>query len=173
MGCFCLRHRVQTSSGAHPASYPMGNLGFYPKGRGRGVNLTIHLHLVPRLRMQGAISLFPQYVFMAWCLIKQEMRFHGVVLSKARVQIYLYLQHASVEFRTGHISPALPSQMESNGATVLKQIKLSSGWLRGGSLLDNSYSTNQGSWWILLLVNTLVEHDNSFLFNFTKYTRDG
>jgi hypothetical protein len=30
--------------------------------------------------MRGAIPQFPQYVFMAWCLIKQEIRLRGVVL---------------------------------------------------------------------------------------------
>jgi hypothetical protein len=35
-------------------------------------NYLVHLHLVPPL---------PQYVSMAWFLIKQEMRRHGVVLS--------------------------------------------------------------------------------------------
>jgi len=29
----------------------------------RGVKLTTHLHLMPRLRMRGAIPLLPQYVF--------------------------------------------------------------------------------------------------------------
>jgi hypothetical protein len=36
--------------------------------------------LVPRLRMRGVIPPSP-YVFMAWCLVKQEIRFRGVVLS--------------------------------------------------------------------------------------------
>jgi hypothetical protein len=35
---------------------------------GRGVKLTIHLDLVPRLRILGFIPPFPQYVFMTWCL---------------------------------------------------------------------------------------------------------
>jgi len=35
----------------------------------RGMKLTTYLHLVLRLRMCGAVHQFPQYVFMAWCLI--------------------------------------------------------------------------------------------------------
>jgi hypothetical protein len=31
-GNFSLRHRVQNGSGAHPASYPMGNRGSFPGG---------------------------------------------------------------------------------------------------------------------------------------------
>ena len=35
-------------------------------GEGRGVKLTTHLHLAPRLRMSGAIPLLPLYGSMAW-----------------------------------------------------------------------------------------------------------
>jgi hypothetical protein len=46
---------VQTGSGAHPASYSMG-----PGGKaGGGMNVSIYLHLVPRLRMRGAIYSLP------------------------------------------------------------------------------------------------------------------
>jgi hypothetical protein len=38
----------------------------------RGVKLTAHLHLVPRLRMRGAIPALPQFVFMAWRLVKRR-----------------------------------------------------------------------------------------------------
>jgi hypothetical protein len=31
-----------------------------------GLKLTTYLHLVPRLRMSGAIRLLPLYAFMAW-----------------------------------------------------------------------------------------------------------
>jgi hypothetical protein len=30
---FFLHHCIQTSSGAHPASYPMGTRGFFPGGK--------------------------------------------------------------------------------------------------------------------------------------------
>ena len=33
---------------------------------GRGVKLVTHLHLAPRVRMSGAILLFPLYDFMTW-----------------------------------------------------------------------------------------------------------
>jgi len=58
---------------AHSASYPMGT---------GGVKLTTaHHHLVPRLRMCGATPPFHQYVFIAWCLIKQEICLHGLMVS--------------------------------------------------------------------------------------------
>jgi hypothetical protein len=53
-GNFFLRHCIQTSSGVHPASYPMGTRGSFPGGgggSGRGVNLTSHLNLVPTLKL--------------------------------------------------------------------------------------------------------------------------
>jgi hypothetical protein len=34
---FSLRHRVQTGSGAHPASYPMGTGGSFPAGKAASV----------------------------------------------------------------------------------------------------------------------------------------
>jgi len=52
-----LRYRVQPGTGAHPASCPKRVPGA----------LTTHLHLVPRLRMHGAIPPIPQHVFIGWC----------------------------------------------------------------------------------------------------------
>jgi hypothetical protein len=55
-GNFSLHHRIQTGSGAYPASYPVGTGGSFPEGKtARGVELTTHFHLVPRSRMRGAI----------------------------------------------------------------------------------------------------------------------
>jgi hypothetical protein len=71
-----LYHPIQAGSGAHPASYPMGTMGSFPGGKAPGiVKLTTHLHLVPRLIMRGAIPPLPQYVFMAWCLVKHKENF--------------------------------------------------------------------------------------------------
>jgi hypothetical protein len=36
-GNFSLHHRVQNGSGAHPASYPMGTGGSFPRGKAVGV----------------------------------------------------------------------------------------------------------------------------------------
>jgi hypothetical protein len=48
----------------------------FPSGwRGRSVKLSTHLDLMPRLRMRGAIPPLPQYVFMAWCLVKHRNNF--------------------------------------------------------------------------------------------------
>jgi hypothetical protein len=60
-------HRVQNSSGAHPASYLMGTRGY----SGRGVKLTTHLHLVSRSKNSWGYTSTPQYTLMAWCSVKK------------------------------------------------------------------------------------------------------
>jgi len=50
---------LHTGSEAHPASYSIGTRAASRGLSGRGVELTINLHLVPRLRMSGAIPLLP------------------------------------------------------------------------------------------------------------------
>jgi hypothetical protein len=62
-----------------PSLLSNGYRGIFPQRlSGRRVNLSIHLHLVPKLRMRGAILSLPQYVFMVWCLVKQEISLHDV-----------------------------------------------------------------------------------------------
>jgi hypothetical protein len=55
----------------------MGTGGSFPGGKAAGTwgKLTTHLHLVPRSRMRGATPPLPQYVFMAWCLVKHRDNF--------------------------------------------------------------------------------------------------
>jgi hypothetical protein len=56
-------HSVYTGCGSHPELW-----GLFPRGQSsQRVNLTTHLHLVPKLRMCGAMSHFP-------------MRLHGMIL---------------------------------------------------------------------------------------------
>jgi hypothetical protein len=56
---------VQTGPGAHPASYTMGT-GSLPRGySGRGVELTTHPHLVPRLKKEYSYTCTPLWAFMA------------------------------------------------------------------------------------------------------------
>jgi len=55
---FSFQKSVQTDSRAHPLSYSANNGGSYSgRFRGRGVKLTTHIHLVPKLRMSTAIRL--------------------------------------------------------------------------------------------------------------------
>jgi hypothetical protein len=87
-GNFSLRHRVQTSSVIHSASYPMGTGGSYPRGCAK---LTNHLHIVLRLRMLGAIPPLPQYVFMAWYLVTHSDNFTFTSFLLFPLQIFISL----------------------------------------------------------------------------------
>jgi hypothetical protein len=85
-GDFSLQYRVQSGSGAHPTSYPMGTRGSFPGGKsGWGVKLTTQLLLVLRSKMRGAILPLPQYVFMAWCLVKHRDNFTFIITSYLRI----------------------------------------------------------------------------------------
>jgi hypothetical protein len=74
-GNFSLRHHVQTGSGAHPASHPMGVGGSFTGGKRPGVKLTSHLHLVPSSKNAWSYTSTSQYVFMRWCLVKHRDNF--------------------------------------------------------------------------------------------------
>jgi hypothetical protein len=51
---------IQTSSGAHPASYPMGTRGPFPRDKhGWGITLTTNPHLVPKLSMSRSYNSSP------------------------------------------------------------------------------------------------------------------
>jgi hypothetical protein len=59
-GNFSLHHRVQTGPGAHSASYQMGTRCSFPGGKAAGVvELTTHLHLVPRLKNEWSCTSTP------------------------------------------------------------------------------------------------------------------
>jgi hypothetical protein len=69
-GNFSLHHRVQNGSGAHSASYTMGTRRSFP-----GVKRLVREadHSPPssaEIKNEWSYTSTPQYVFMAWCLIK-------------------------------------------------------------------------------------------------------
>jgi hypothetical protein len=72
---FATGSRPGLVSTQHPMQCVGG--GVFPRGLiDPGVELTTHLHLVPRLRIRGAIPPFSQYVFMAWCLVNHRNKFN-------------------------------------------------------------------------------------------------
>jgi hypothetical protein len=88
-GNHSLHHRVQNSSGAHPASYPMGTRGSFPGGKAAGAwSWPLSSISCRGQRMSGAIPPLSQYAFMAWCLVK------------AQGQLYLYLIHTHTHTHT-------------------------------------------------------------------------
>jgi hypothetical protein len=62
---FCLQN-IQICSEPNPVSCSVGTGIISREQSGRGLNVTIHLHIVPALRMNGAKPLFPSYVVMGW-----------------------------------------------------------------------------------------------------------
>jgi hypothetical protein len=75
-GNFCPWHCIQTGSGAHPTSYPVGIGSSFPgckAARLRSWSLTFIKCWCQR--MCGGILPLPKYVFMAWCLVKHKKNF--------------------------------------------------------------------------------------------------
>jgi hypothetical protein len=73
-GNFSLHQCVQTGSAPPPTSLlPKEYQGHFSwVWGGRGVNLTTHLHLTPRLCIRATIPPLTQYAFMAWCSVKAQ-----------------------------------------------------------------------------------------------------
>jgi len=69
---FSLHHHIHTSSGAHPAFYPMGtrdpSLDVKQPGQGADSSPPSSARVKTALTYTSA----PPYVFMAWCLVKQS-----------------------------------------------------------------------------------------------------
>jgi hypothetical protein len=60
---------------------------------GRQVDLTISFHLILRLRIRESIPPFRQYVFTAWCLIKDRNIFNFLPSTLAAVLSQMNLIH--------------------------------------------------------------------------------
>jgi disulfide bond formation protein DsbB len=74
---FSLHHRVQTGSGAHPASYPVSTRGSFPGGKWLGSEVNSPPSCA-EVNNAWSYTSFPQYAFMTWYSVK------------AQGQIYLY-----------------------------------------------------------------------------------
>jgi hypothetical protein len=74
-GNFSLCHRIQTGSEAHPNSYPTEKGDTFPDVSGTDLKLTTQIHLAPRLKMSGAITPTPPYIFMVWFLVTHNNSF--------------------------------------------------------------------------------------------------
>jgi len=103
---FSLRHRVQTSSGAHTASYPNGPLDSCPGGKAAEAwrwplnSIYCHLHVHSP---SGA-----------WCLINQEIRLHGVCFVKHRdFTFYFHILIVPSHLRLGLSSSLYPLDFPS------------------------------------------------------------
>jgi hypothetical protein len=80
---FSLRHRVQTGSGTHPTSYPMGIERFSPRVKWPGSEVVHSPPSIAEVKNAWNYTSTPLYVFMAWCLIKLRIPLQGVIHSEA------------------------------------------------------------------------------------------
>jgi hypothetical protein len=74
-GNFSLHHRVQNSSGDHSASCPMGTRGSFPRGKRPGREAEHSPPSSAEVKNAWSYTSTPQYVFMAWCLLKHRDNF--------------------------------------------------------------------------------------------------
>jgi hypothetical protein len=75
------QHRIQTGSGAHPVSYPMGTKGSFPWGKAAGG----WSYLPPssaEVKNAWSYTSTPQYTSMAWCSVSYILvDIHNSILS--------------------------------------------------------------------------------------------
>jgi hypothetical protein len=69
----------------------MGTGSSYTGVKRPGRELTKHLHLVPRLRMRGALPQFPQYVLIALCFEQSQLQHYLHRLRRVRLKARLSL----------------------------------------------------------------------------------
>jgi len=85
---FCKCYSKLFMSSLLPNRY--GGGGITPGLSGRGVKITTHIHVVPRLRKCGAIPPLNQNVFMAWWLLKHKT---------ALILLYLILYFSYLSYK--------------------------------------------------------------------------
>jgi hypothetical protein len=69
-GNFSFHYRVHTGFGAHPASYPMGTRGSFPRGKAAGAD-----HSSPpsaEVKNAWSYTTIPQYSLMACCSLRAQ-----------------------------------------------------------------------------------------------------
>jgi hypothetical protein len=74
-GNFSLHHRIQNGAGVHPASYPMGTRGSFPGVKRPGREADHSPSSRAEVKNAWSYTSTPQYVFMAWCLVKHRDNF--------------------------------------------------------------------------------------------------
>jgi len=108
-GTFCFRQRLQTDSGAHPASYAMDIVGCYPWVK-RPVRDADHSPpSSTEVTNTWRIPPLHQYVFVVWCLVKHRNNFTftfmkrkhlGVVCTRIVVHLFVLVTFCIDEINT-------------------------------------------------------------------------
>jgi len=71
-------HRVQTGSGAHSGSHPMGTRGSFPMIKRLRGEADHSSEFSAEVKNAWSYTSTPQYVFKACCLVQQWLRTYGV-----------------------------------------------------------------------------------------------
>jgi hypothetical protein len=74
-GNFSLHHSVQTGSGAHPASYPMGIQGSYLGSKAAGAWKYHSLPTRAKVKNAWSYTVTPQQLFLEWYLVTNRDNF--------------------------------------------------------------------------------------------------
>jgi hypothetical protein len=69
---FSLHHHIQTTSGTHPVSYPMGTGGSFPEDKQLGHEAAHSRPSSPKIKNVWSYTSTPPYVSMVWSLIKHR-----------------------------------------------------------------------------------------------------
>jgi len=101
---FSLLQYVQTGCGTHPASYSVGTVVLSQGSSSRGVNLNTHLHLVSRLRVDGAIPPLPLYHHVPWTVTTVLFFFFLILKAIKSPQNTKYLANCRARLVTGSVS---------------------------------------------------------------------
>jgi hypothetical protein len=84
---FSLRHRVQTGAGAHPVSSPVGIGDFFAWLKGRGRESGHSCSYIAEVKNALRYTSTPQYLFMAWCLVKHRNKFTFLLKRKYKMNV--------------------------------------------------------------------------------------
>jgi hypothetical protein len=84
---FSVHHSIQTSSGAHPASYPVGTRVLSVGVQWPGYEANHSLPSSAEVKNAWSYISMPLYVCMVWYLVKQQGQFH-LYLSISTVAVY-------------------------------------------------------------------------------------
>jgi hypothetical protein len=77
---FCFRHRVQTGSGPHPASYPTSTGDYFPGVKRPGREAEHSPPSSAEVKNEWSCTSTP-YVFLTWCLVQHRDNFVFTLLN--------------------------------------------------------------------------------------------
>jgi hypothetical protein len=108
-GNFSLHHRVQSGSGAHPASYPMGTRGSFPGGKAAGCEGDHSPPSSAEVKNAWSYTSTSPYVFIAWCLVKHRDFTFLPLPWRLEVQVHEFL---TLELHGGEWSASHPRRSD-------------------------------------------------------------